>query len=67
MVAISPQKKMIGTMRASFSKDNLNQFATDLLLGKGGLEKLPKEITLKKADKWDGKDAAPIDDGYDDL
>ena len=71
LVAIAPQKKMIATMRSSFSVKNLNEFATNLLIGKGGLEDLSQKITIKKADKWDGKDAAPIEEEdlsmYDDL
>ena len=42
-----------------------------MLIGKGGLETLASEIKIKKADKWDGKDAAPIEEEdlsvYDDL
>mmetsp|Transcript_9455 Transcript_9455/g.15924 ORF Transcript_9455/g.15924 Transcript_9455/m.15924 type:complete len:243 (-) Transcript_9455:72-800(-) len=57
VIAISPQKKMIGVMRGSLSGEQLNQFASDLLIGKGGLQKLPADFKLKKADKWDGKDA----------
>jgi hypothetical protein len=62
---------MIATMRSSFSKANLNDFATDLLIGKGGLENLQGQVKFKKVDKWDCKDAAPIEEEdlsvYDDL
>ena len=61
IVAISPQKNMISTMRSSFSEANVNQYLKDILLGKGRLEDLKTKITLKKADKWDGKDAPPLE------
>uniref|UniRef100_A0A7S3N3R3 protein disulfide-isomerase n=1 Tax=Strombidium inclinatum TaxID=197538 RepID=A0A7S3N3R3_9SPIT len=68
VVAVSPQKKMMATMRGSFSKPNVNQFLSDLLIGKGGLSKIAGEIKFKKADKWDGKDAEPyVEDVYDEL
>ena len=60
LIAVAPTKKMIATMRSSFSPDNLNEFTTNLLIGKGGLENLSQEIKIKKVLKWDGKDAAPI-------
>ena len=37
VIAVSPSKKMIATMRGSFSEDNLNQFLSDVQIGKGGL------------------------------
>lgn len=69
LVAISPQKKMTATMRNSFSANNVKEFCNDLLIGKGGLSKIAGTIQLKKAEKWDGKDAAPLteDTYYDDL
>ena len=71
MVAVSPTKKMVATMRASFSESNLNDFLSDLLIGRGGLANLPGKITIKKAERWDGEDAPPLeeDEGYlyDDL
>lgn len=68
-MAISPQKKMVATMRSSFTPENVKQFCSDLLIGKGGLVKLSGSIQLKKAEKWDGKDAPPLTDDsyYDDL
>ena len=57
-------------MRGSFSANNLKDFINDLLIGKGGLQQLYGEINLKKADKWDGKDAPPLEDDssmYEDL
>ena len=50
VVAISPTKKMIATMRSSFSTENLNEFLGDLLIGKGGLASLPGPIKVKKAE-----------------
>ena len=60
---------MTATMRSSFSDSNVKEFLGDLLIGKGGLSKIAGTIQLKKSEKWDGKDAAPLtDDGYyDDL
>ena len=56
-------------MRSSFSADNLNGFLSDLLIGKGGLQQLAGDFKIKKAEKWDGKDAAPLEDDsyYEDL
>lgn len=70
VVAISPTKKMVATMRSSFSADNLNEFLSDLLIGRGGLAKLPSAIKIKKADAWNGEDAPPLEDDsylYEDL
>jgi hypothetical protein len=62
---------MIAIMRSSYSVSNLSEFAQSLLIGKGGLETLTSQIKVKKVDKWDGKDAAPIEEedlsAYDDL
>ena len=55
-------------MRSSFSSKNVNEFVSNLLIGKGGLESLASEIKVKKADKWDGKDAQPyVEEPYDEL
>ena len=51
---------MVATMRGSYSEDNVGQFLGDLLIGRGGLEKLAKDFKIKKAEKWDGKDAPRI-------
>lgn len=70
VVAISPTKKMIATMRSSFSPENLNEFLSNLLIGRGGLQKLPGPIKIKKSEKWNGEDAAPLEDDsylYDEL
>lgn len=70
VIAVSPTKKMVATMRSSFSSDNVNGFLSDLLIGRGGLAKLPGAIKIKKADAWDGGDAPPLEDDsylYEDL
>jgi hypothetical protein len=58
---------MMATMRGSFSTQNLQEFLTDLLIGKGGLQKLPGELKFKKADKWDGKNAPALEENLEDL
>ena len=71
VVAVSPTKKMQATMRASFSEGNLNDFLSDLLIGRGGLANLRDKITIKKAERWNGEDAPPLDEDdsylYDEL
>jgi protein disulfide-isomerase A6 len=70
VIAVSPTKKMSATMRSSFSADNLNAFLSDLLIGRGGLAKLPGAIKIKKAEAWNGEDAPPLEDDsylYEDL
>lgn len=70
VVAVSPTKKMVATMRSSFSADNLNEFLSGVLIGKGGLAKLRGDITVKKSEKWNGEDAPPLEDDsylYDEL
>jgi hypothetical protein len=47
-------------MTGSFSENNLYNFLSDLLEGRGGLTSLPdSEKSLEKSEKWDGKDAPP--------
>ena len=62
VVAISPSKDVVATMRGSYSEDNVNEFLTKVITGSAPTDKLPigSMSELKKADKWDGKDAAPI-------
>ena len=69
VVAISPSKKMIATMKGGFDSKGLNAWLGDLLIGKGGLEDLKGEFKVKKVDKWDGKDAPVLEEesyDYDD-
>jgi hypothetical protein len=47
-------------MKASFNGSSLGNFLADLMVGKAGLDDLKNKIIIKKADKWDGKDAQPI-------
>jgi len=48
-------------MRGSFSKKNVGEFLTKVVTGSAPIDKLPMGgIEIRKADKWDGKDAAPI-------
>jgi hypothetical protein len=68
VVAISPGKSIYATMRSAFSTENMNTFMTKVITGSAPTDPLPKQgITIKKSSKWDGKDAAPIQDSYDDL
>ena len=61
VVAIAPNKQVFATMRGSFSYDNVNEFLTKVLTGSAPVDKLPPTgIEIRKADKWDGKDAQPI-------
>ena len=62
VVAISPNKNKVSIMKAAFSGDGLNNFLSDLMSGKVGLDDLKGKIVVKKADKWDGMDAKPIVD-----
>ena len=49
-------------MKGAFNESNLSQFLNDLINGKAVLEEIKTEIKFKKADKWDGKDAKPLDE-----
>lgn len=57
-------------MRMSFSQDNINQFLSDILIGRERLQDLQGEFKVQKVDKWDGKDApamASTEDEYGDY
>jgi hypothetical protein len=61
VVAISPVKQVYATMRGSFSYSSVNEFLTKVMTGSAPVDKLPMGgVEIRKADKWDGKDAAPI-------
>ena len=48
-------------MRGSFSHEGVIGFLTKVMTGAAGVDNLPQGgIEIRKADKWDGKDAAPI-------
>jgi protein disulfide-isomerase A6 len=60
VIAIAPVKKVFATMKASYSEQNFNEFLTKVITGQAPTDKLPLGgIEIKKADKWDGKDATP--------
>ena len=48
-------------MKGSFAEDKLNDFLSDLINGKASLDELKSKLVFKKSDKWDGKDAPPLD------
>ena len=66
MIAVSPSKQVFATMRGSFSFEGANEFLTKVTSGALPVDPLPVGgIEIRKADKWDGKDAAPIvEDDY---
>ena len=61
VVAISPGKQVFATMRGTFSYEGVNSFLTKVITGSEPVDKLPMGgVEIRKADKWDGKDAQPI-------
>ena len=61
VVAVSPNKNVFATMRGSFSEDGMSSFLAKVMTGSAGVDNMPPGgIEIRKADKWDGKDAAPI-------
>lgn len=68
IIAVSPGKGVFATMRGSFSADGANGFLNKVITGSAGTDKIPGgALEFKKADKWDGKDAAPIIEESDEL
>ena len=67
VIAVNYKKKMYSICRSSFSKENLQDFVSNLLNGKEHLSKLPEGIKIKKVDKWDGNDYVPPKEDDDDL
>lgn len=61
VVAIAPSKSKLAIMKGSLTEEKINDFLSDLVGGKASLEDLKNKPVFKKADKWDGKDAAPLD------
>jgi len=60
-IAVSPSKGVFATMRGSFSYDGETEFLTKVMTGSAGTDQIPGgSLEFKRADKWDGKDAAPI-------
>lgn len=64
VVAISPNKSKVSTLKGSFSDDKLSDFLSDLMSGRVALDDLKQKLVIKKADKWDGNDAQPIIEVY---
>ena len=62
MIAISPNKSKISVMRGSFDQEKLEDFLSSLINGRAVLDELKTKPVFKKVDKWDGKDAAPLED-----
>ena len=67
VIAVNYKKKMYSICRSSFSKENSQDFVSNLLNGKEHLSKLPEGIKIKKVDKWDGNDYVPPKEDDDDL
>jgi hypothetical protein len=68
VLAVSPSKKVVATMTAAFNKENFSNFLTKVMTGSAATAPLPKSgFVVKKVSKWDGKDAEPIVENYDDL
>ena len=54
-------------MTAAYNKENVNNFLTKVMNGNAATNSLPPTgMTFKKASKWDGKDAEPIIEDWDD-
>jgi protein disulfide-isomerase A6 len=68
VVAISPSKNLFATMRSAFDAENVSIFMTKTVTGSTPFDPIPKSLLrVKKASKWNGKDASPIgEDSYDD-
>jgi hypothetical protein len=58
-VAISPGKNKVSIMKGTF--DKVDNFLNDLISGGVALDDLKTKPVFKKVDKWDGKDAAPLE------
>ena len=61
-LALSPTKKKYAVMRGTFSADGVKSFVERITIGKEPLQDLRVELKFSKVDKWDGKDAAPIEE-----
>lgn len=48
-------------MKGAFDEEKLGGFLSDLLSGRASLDILKNKPEFKKADKWDGNDAAPLE------
>jgi len=67
MIAIAANKDIVATMTGAFNKENSSNFITKVMSGGARTDMLPKQgVILKKRSKWDGKDAEPIVEDWDD-
>lgn len=48
-------------MKSSFNENNFNEYLSDLMSGRVGLEDFKSKVTFKKVDPWNGQDAPPLD------
>jgi len=64
VVAISPNKSKFAILKGSFSEEKLGDFLSDLMSGKVSLDDLKTKLAIKKSDKWDGKDAKPLEEVF---
>ena len=68
VVAISPNKSKFAILKGAtlillaFNEEKLGSFLSDLLSGRVSLDDLKTKLAVKKADKWDGKDAKPMEE-----
>lgn len=62
VIAVNFGKNRFGIHRGTLEKDAVTQFL--LSLGRGGvpLAPIPANLKVVKADKWDGKDAKPLEE-----
>lgn len=67
VVAISPSKQKVSIMKGAFAEDKLSTFLNDLISGGVALDQLKGKPEFKKVDKWDGKDAPPIETATEEL
>lgn len=68
MIAVSPNKSVFATMTAAFDKEHASSFLNSVMSGRARTDSLPKSgMVFKKRSKWDGKDAEPIVDDWDEL
>jgi len=62
VIAVNFAKGKYGTHRGTFSKEQVSLFLTSLSRGGVPLGPIPAGLVAAKADPWDGKDAAPMEE-----
>jgi len=62
VIAVNFAKGKYGTHRGTFSKEQVSLFLTSLSRGGVPLGPIPAGLEAVKADQWDGKDAAPMEE-----